>query len=169
MTISQKIYYQSSDKSSGEAKVRKAHKALFSDSNKIQFLSSETDDTLLRIRNIANRINDDFENLLIIGAGASINIPKILFSFALTGLRVEFLETINQELLNRIFTTFVAEKTAILVISKSGNTAEVNFLLSLSLQWLSKVLGIKNIKIQSWMHNSNFVHKRRTHLLNTFL
>lgn len=148
MPISQKIHFVSDVSQKYKDDVQQARRDLFNDSKKEPLLlSQETDDTILRIKNISERISGEFKNLIIIAVGASINIPKMLWSFSdFKELNVFFIERVDSIELDNIFRKLDTKETCILTISKSGNTVEVNFLLSKFIQWLKKSLSSAQLK-----------------------
>lgn len=148
MRIKQKIYSVKKFLQEDIDKVEQSRQELFNETeSSALLLSQETDDTLVRINNIADRIRDDFQNLVIIGAGASINVPKMLWSFASsTMLNVHFVERVDAIKVNDIFTNHSPKDTCVLVISKSGSTIEVNLLLSKFIQWFKKSLSDAELK-----------------------
>jgi glucose-6-phosphate isomerase len=147
MGIMQKIYSNQPLDQKNIDKVVNARFELFNDAEKESLLlSQETDDTIQKIKNVANRVKGEFSTLVIIGAGASINIPKMLWSFSSTELKVFFVERVDERELHNIFNQISAQDTCVLSISKSGNTPEVNFLLVKFIQWFKKHLSDSELK-----------------------
>ncbi len=147
MGIKHKIYSNQPFDQKNIDKVINARFELFNDAEQESLLlSQETDDIIQKIKNIANRIRGEFSTLVIVGAGASINIPKMLWSFSSTKLKVFFVERVDAKELNDIFNQSSAKETCILSISKSGNTSEVNFLLVKFIQWFKKHLSDSELK-----------------------
>lgn len=148
MHIKQKIHSVKQFLQTDIDRVEKARQELFSESENIDLLlSQETDDTLVSINNIADRIRGEFRSLVIIGAGASINIPKMLWSFSDSkSLHVDFVERVDSVGVNDIFKRNSPKETCVLAISKSGNTIEVNLLLVKFIAWFNESLSKSELK-----------------------
>jgi glucose-6-phosphate isomerase len=101
------------------------------------YLSSETDNDLVNIKNIANRIRNDFSNLVIIATGASNTIPYSITSLnSNKKLNIYYLDNADQNTLNNVLNKLSPENTAFLAISKSGETIEILALTLLIIRWL---------------------------------
>ena len=148
MTIEHKIYSVSHLPKEHYNTVDLARQNLFGDATTSHLiLSQETDDTILRIKNIAERIREEFKSLVIIGAGASINIPKMLHFFSREQLQnVYFVKRVDARNLNSIFEKCNQKDTCVITISKSGNTTETNILLTKFIQWFNLVLTDSQLK-----------------------
>lgn len=121
------------------SKVEKARIALFSDVENIPLLlSNETDEDISKIQDIADKIQKNFKNLLILATGASESIPKILFCLGNSKLNVEFLSNVDQYCIDKVLEKLNPKETCILAISKSGTTIEIITLLFYVMNWIEK-------------------------------
>lgn len=148
MRIKQRIYSTQPFSQQEIDKVEKARYELFENTETSSLiLSYETNDTLQKIKNIAERIKGEFKTLVIIGAGASINISKMLWSFSKPmKLQVFFVEKTDIKKIQDIFDSNLQRDTCVLSISKSGDTIEVNFLIAKFIHWFNKSLKPSELK-----------------------
>ncbi len=116
-------------------------------------------DILPKIREAGKRINEEFENFVVLGIGGSALGSKALFSACChlrynelpsskRGVRFYVEDNVDPEKLCALFDVIDVKKTAFHVISKSGNTVETMSQFMTVLSMLRKKLGadfMKNI------------------------
>ncbi len=100
---------------------------LFSDAASEDLLiSSENPDEISLLKNVSKKIQENFDNIILVGTGASYTIPKMMIDF---GNRYQknfiFLRNYDAESLNHIKNHLNPRKTAIISISKSGESLEI--------------------------------------------
>jgi glucose-6-phosphate isomerase len=99
------------------------------------------------LESIAKEIAYRCKHLVIIGTGASSNIPKILFSLSLQkNFQIYFLEDADTTKFESLISKLDPVSTRFLVITKSGQTVEILALLSLCLQWAEEKLSLPELK-----------------------
>jgi glucose-6-phosphate isomerase len=126
------------------------------------------DDLLKPLIEYANSIKTNFEDVIYVGMGGAILNPQCIVSLkhANTKPRVHFLYITDPLRLGRILEQVDLKKTAILVISKSGETTETIALFSTLRNEFDK-LGIKEIKKHFFFilgENANFLRNMATDL-----
>jgi len=99
------------------------------------------------IDSLAKEIRLGCKNLVIIGTGASSNIPKILFSLVTYNkdFQIHFLEDADTFKFENLISKLNPTSTRFLTISKSGRTLEILALVSLCSKWIKK--NIPNAKL----------------------
>ena len=148
MSLSQKFHLLEEVSNSVKKQVEKSFDELFSDADSEDLIfASESEKELDDISKLATKIVKDFDNIIFVGTGASYTIPKMYLDFAATTkTNFYFLRNIDSKLINDLVKRLDPERTVAILISKSGETAEVvvNFL-KLH-EWLKKHLSDKEIK-----------------------
>jgi glucose-6-phosphate isomerase len=142
--IEQRFFLNEQIPSSYKDNVERCRKDLFADmQNMPLLLSSETDQDIAKIKDVAQKIEKDFKNLIIIGTGASESIPRMFSNLGDPKLHIEFLTTLDQYTLDAVLKKCNLKETALLVISKSGFTSEV---MALTLFLMKKIKNQINNK-----------------------
>jgi len=142
--IEHKFFLSEQIPNSYRDKVERCRKDLFADMQNIPLLlSSETDEDIIKIKNIARRIENDFKFLVIIGTGASESIPRMFCNLGRPKLQIEFLMTLDQYTFDAVLNRCNLKETAFLVISKSGVTVEVTALTLFLIRKMRDELGNK--------------------------
>ncbi|NRA74009.1 MAG: hypothetical protein HRU36_04645 [Rickettsiales bacterium] len=92
------------------------------------------------LESIAKELLLGCKHLVIIGTGASNNIPKTLFSLTTydKNLQIYFLEDTDEFKFENVISKLDPASTRFLVISKSGRTLEILTLTLLCLKWIQK-------------------------------
>ncbi len=142
--ITQQFHLYNTISDSEYESIDRARSELFADINDRHplYLSNETDDDLIKIKNVANRIKNDFSNLVIIGTGASNTIPSSIASLSNKQLvNIYYLDNADQTSVDKLLAKLDPKNTAFLAISKSGETIEVLALTLLCIKWISLHLG----------------------------
>ena len=125
-----------------------AAKKLFSDSN-TEWLTKIFKPTVdaQYLESLAKEIKLGCKHLVIIGTGASSNIPRVLFSLAShnTDLQIYFLEDADTSKLEHLISKLDPYLTRFLVISKSGRTVEILALVLLCLEWAKKYFSASEL------------------------
>lgn len=95
---------------------------------------------------IAAEIRESYTDVIILGTGGSSLGGQSLYALStLSSPRLHFHDNIDPDTFNRLFAVIDPEKTKIIAISKSGNTAETLMQLLVCLQhWQQRNLTIKN-------------------------
>ncbi|MEQ9115942.1 MAG: hypothetical protein RLN62_04020 [Rickettsiales bacterium] len=148
MTLSQKFHLQGEVSESEKKKVSKAFDDLFGEANPEDLVfASESEDELREIVELSNKLSSEFDSIIFVGTGASYTIPKMYLDFAASHkTNFYYLRNFDVQQLNAITTKLDPKKTAAILISKSGQTAEVvvNFL-KLH-EWIKKHVDEDEIK-----------------------
>ena len=99
------------------------------------------------LEHLAQEIKVGCKHLVIIGAGASSNIPRILFSLVPNNktFQVHYLEDADTFKFENVISKLNPNSTRFLVITKSGRTVEILALLSLCLEWAEKKLSAESL------------------------
>ncbi len=114
----------------------------------------ETD--IAYLESITAQIRSDCKHLVIVGTGASSNIPRILFSFMCRSeLQIHFLEDADSSKAENLMSRLDPDTTKFLVISKSGQTVEILALLSLCLKWAEERLHLAELSKIFYFITSN--------------
>jgi len=104
------------------------------------FQQLQSDDLLTDLKPFAKRFQS-FEDVLILGTGGSSLGGQTLLALRNPrdkSPRIHFLDNIDPDTFHKLFLTLSYEKTAIIAISKSGNTSETLMQLLICIQqWLS--------------------------------
>lgn len=87
-------------------------------------LSDETEEDLNLVKQVSEKIQSSFKNLIIIGTGASESIPRVLFDLGKSKLNIRFLSAVNQNSVEKSLHNLDKRNTCVLSISKSGKTIE---------------------------------------------
>lgn len=104
-------------------------------------LPAKTDD-LKEIEEIAKNIADHFSTLLVVGmGGSSLSGETLAYIHKPSRLKLQFLDNIDPKTIETLTNAMDWKNTAILVISKSGNTVETLAQMSVLLRKAKKVLG----------------------------
>jgi len=105
------------------------------------------DDDLAALGAIAGRYRKDFDDILVLGTGGSSLGGKSLCELAgpapvpLSPPRVHFLENVDPHSFDALIAAIDPARTGIIVISKSGGTAETLTQLYCCLNWLAAARG----------------------------
>jgi glucose-6-phosphate isomerase len=88
------------------------------------FSSFSKQDDLVEIIEIAEKIRNNFKTLLILGTGGSSLNGQIFTSFSDKKIDIQFISNIDPHSIEALLSNLKPQETAILSISKSGNTLE---------------------------------------------
>ncbi len=99
-------------------------------------------DDLKDIEAIARAISDHFGTLLVVGmGGSSLSAETLAYIHKPSRVKLEFLDNIDPKTMETLTNALDWKNTAVLVISKSGNTIETLAQMSVLLSKAKKVLG----------------------------
>lgn len=116
--------------------VESARHALFEVDPCSLVLSDETEEDLDLVKNVSEKIQSSFKNIIIIGTGASESIPRTLFDLGKSKLNVVFLSNVDQHCVDRSLENLDKSNTCVLSISKSGATVETIALTNYIVDWI---------------------------------
>lgn len=142
--IAQKFYLHNPIGSADRDVIEKARTELFSevDTGYPLYLSSETDQDIVKIKDVAEKIRNEFRNLVIIATGASNTIPHSVAALSAGyGVNIYYLDNADHVSFEKIMGNLDPSRTAFLSISKSGETIEIIALTLLCIEWVSKNIG----------------------------
>jgi glucose-6-phosphate isomerase len=143
--VSQKFFINDPIAEQDREAINAAAKALFYNATPEQKIFKPTIDVAY-LRALAKQIKLGCKHLVIIGTGASSNIPRILFSLRQTKeFRVHFLEDADTSKFENLISQLEPSSTKFLVITKSGKTIEILALLSLCLKWAEANLPLSDL------------------------
>lgn len=136
--INQQFLLQSAFSDEDINAVEQARSELFDNMNEGYpiYLSSETDQELERIKQIADEISSNFEDLVVIATGASNTIPHSIACLRTDNvINIHYLDNADASTFAKLLNKLNPDKTAFLAISKSGETVEILALTLLCLKW----------------------------------
>ena len=137
------------------------------DFQNLKVLQKPSVSKIYKLRNIADKIKDSFNTLIIVGMGGSVLNPKTIIKFVETenknkdNVVFKFLDTLDPVAINFILSKVDIKKTAFLIISKSGNTIETNCIASVLIN-ICKKHGISSISKNFFFILSDNYSKLRT-------
>jgi glucose-6-phosphate isomerase len=139
--VSQKFFLNDPILKQNKEAVRAAAKELLTTESLTTIFKPSTD--VSQLEYLAKKIKVACKHLVIIGTGASSNIPRILFSLVPNNkeFQVYYLEDTDSFKFENIISKLDHNSTRFLVITKSGRTIEILALLSLCLEWAEKKLS----------------------------
>lgn len=147
--ISQRFFLADEISQQDKAAVSRVFDELFNDAEESDLLfSSGTKEDISKIKKITTKIKTNYSDIIFIGTGASYTIPKMVINFAQYRARVNFhfLRNFDSDHLLHLTNKLNPEKTFIISISKSGNSAEVLINLLKLYEWLEGKLTRAKIK-----------------------
>ena len=125
--------------------VESARENLFEADPQSLVLSDETEEDLNLVKEVSERIQASFKNLIIIGTGASESIPKTLFDFGESKLNVVFLSNVDKHCVEKSLRNIDKKSTCVISISKSGKTIETLALTEYIIDWIQVDGDVENI------------------------